>query len=106
MQDLRPNNVFLSSAFEPTSEEMDAFKRDERARSRARPSQSKGTGSRKREVDSDSDSDSDSEPTTKSKKPVVRGVEFAELTDSDDDMPDMETILKEMTDRKPGKKGK
>ena len=84
MNDLRPHRVFLSNAFEPSEDEIDDFAAEERARkSQAR--------SRGRAVP----------PPVKpvlvkkeQKKVTLETLEISDLSESDDDMPDISSIVK------------
>jgi hypothetical protein len=78
MNDLSPNAIFLSSAFEPSSEELRAFARSEKERSR--PVQ---------------DRKQPSPVPPKSKPPALRRPPSTELIElsSDEEMPDVSEIL-------------
>lgn len=81
MNDIRPNSIFLSSAFEPSPEELRMFARTERERSRLLREKKPAKQERK--------------PTPPKPKPAVRvkpEPEIVELS-SDEELPDFSQIL-------------
>lgn len=78
MNDIRPNSIFLSSAFEPSSEELRTFARVERERSRLLRENKPVKQERK--------------PPPKSKLAVQVKPEIFELS-SDEELPDFSQIL-------------
>jgi hypothetical protein len=78
MTDISPNSIFLSSAFEPSHEELRAFARNEKERSRLARERKSGIQERK--------------PLLKAKPAVQAKLEIVELS-SDEELPDFSQIL-------------
>ena len=104
MNDLRPNSIFLSSAFEPTEEELDAFTRDEKTRSRGRSLNGRQRNKVQVEEEEESSaSEVDRKPKAKVGKKSVMDMCLSDLSDSDEDMPDISEIIKRVDEKKQAK---
>ncbi|KZV69422.1 hypothetical protein PENSPDRAFT_676105 [Peniophora sp. CONT] len=100
LNDLRPHRVFLSNAFEPSEDEIDDFAAEERARKSTARSRGRAVLPPVKPA-----------PVKKEQKKVtLEEFEISDLSDSDDDMPDLSAIMasakKEKEKPTPAKKEK